>query len=104
MSSWLLLLFLFVVWFVWAGALAVQRSTEDAGRRIPEGERGGVSIAPVIPLFPLAFGGIAQLIDLGCDPVGTWSIGGFHILFVVALIDSITRNLRRLHELDSHAS
>jgi hypothetical protein len=59
-----------------------------------------VSIAPVIPVFPLALWGIALLIDFVVDPWGTWIIGLAHGGLLVLLLVSIFRNWFRLRSLD----
>ena len=95
-SSWLLLIVLFLVWRLWGIAAAVQRAVADV-RRGTEVPRGGVSVFPVIPLFPLAFWGVAILVDRAAAPWGTWTVGLAHGGFAVCLVISIVRDYRRLH-------
>jgi len=103
MPSLLLLVFLFATWFVWIIACAAEKAVEGARRGLPEGQRGGVSILPGIPIFPLAFWGIALLIELVADPWGTWAIGTVHGAFLVVMLVSILRNWFRLRILDKDA-
>lgn len=103
MPSWLFPIFLFAIWILWAVAAAAQKSVAEAAQGIPEKERRGVSILPVIPIFPLAFWGIARLIDRVYSPAGTWTVGTFHALFTVVLVMSIVRDRRRLNKLDSQS-
>src|SRR5438067_436491 len=103
MPSWLLLVFLFATWFVWVIACAAEKAVGGVLRGLPEGQRGSVSIAPGIPLFPLAFWGIALLIDFVVDPWGTWIICLAHVVFLVRLLVSIVRNRFRLRSLDKDA-
>jgi uncharacterized membrane protein YcjF (UPF0283 family) len=99
MSSWLLPLFLFATWFVWIVACSAEKAVDEARRGVQENQRGGVSIVPGIPLFPLAFWGIALLADFIIDPWGTWVIGLAHAAFLVLLLSSIVRNWLRLRTL-----
>ena len=103
MPSWALPLFVFLVWCLWAVAAATQRAAEDARRGIPVGHRGGVSVLPVIPLFPLAFWACAWLIDRAAGPWGTVFVGASHLAFAVGLTVSILRDSRRLRSHDSPA-
>jgi hypothetical protein len=103
MPSWLLLVFLFATWFVWVIACAAEKAVDGARRGLPEGQRGGVSILPGIPVFPLVFWGIALLIDLVVEPWGTWGIGLAHGVFLVLLMVSIMRNWFRLRSFDKDA-
>jgi hypothetical protein len=96
MPWWLLLLFVFSVWFLWAIAAAAQVAVEDTRRPLPDGQRRGVSPAPIIPLVPLVLWGAAMLIDLVVDPCGTMIVGSLHALFAVLLVGSIVRDWLRL--------
>jgi len=100
MPSWLLLVFLFATWFVWTIACAAEKAVHGARCGLPEGKRGGVSVLPGIPIFPLAFWGIALLIDLVVAPWGTWGIALAHAVFLVLLLVSIVRNWFRLASLE----
>ena len=103
MPSWILLLFLFVTWFVWIIACAIDKAVDEAGRGLPEEQRGGVSILPGIPVFPLAFWSIALLIDLVVAPWGIWGIAFAHGVFLVLLLVSIVRDWLHLRSLDKNA-
>jgi hypothetical protein len=101
--SWLLALFILVVWCLWAVAVAAQRAVEDARRGIPEGRRGGVSIFPVIPVFPVVLWGIGWLIDRAVSPWGTWAVGVAHGVFAACLAVSLSRDWPCLRSLDDTA-
>lgn len=101
--SWLLALFILVVWCLWVVAAAAQRAAEDARRGIPEGQRGGVSILPVIPVFPVVLWVIAWLIDRAFSPWGTWAIGVAHGVFAAYMAVSLVRDWRCLRTLDGAA-
>ena len=99
MPSWLLASLIFVVWCLWTVAVA-QRAAEDVRRGTPEGQRGGVSILPVIPAFPVVLWGIAWLFDRGIDPSGTWAVAGAHGVFAACLVVSLVRGCGYLRSLD----
>jgi hypothetical protein len=103
MPWWGLLIGVFAVWLLWGVAAAAGRAVADARRGIPEGQRGGVSFAPVVPAFPLAFWGAALLADLAVGPWGTAIVGGFHAALGVAFAVFIVRDWWRLRALDKPA-
>lgn len=79
-----------VAWLVWIPAAAYQRAAR--------GERGGVSIFPVIPCFPLAACGFVYWADLvGMKSVGIAIVAG-HVLLLAALLVSITKSRRKLRQ------
>ena len=96
MTSWPFAVFLLVVWCLWAGAAAAHRAAEDARRGIPEGQRGGVSILPAIPVFPVVSWSIAWLMDRAVSPWGTWAVGVSHGVFAACLFISLVRDRRRI--------
>lgn len=100
---WGLLIELLVVWILWGIAAAAANAVSSARRGIPEGERGGVSLAPIIPLFPLGFWGAALLTDAAVGPWGTVAVGWFHVVIGLAFFVSIVRDLWRLRELNRQA-
>lgn len=103
MPSWLLALFILVVWCLWAVAAAAQCAAEQARHGVPEGQRSGVSILPVIPVFPMVLWGIAWLIDRAASPWGTWAVGVAHGVFAAYLTVSVVRDWRCLRSLDDAA-
>jgi hypothetical protein len=103
MPWWLLLVEVFVAWLLWGIAAAAGRAVADARRGIPEGQRGGVSIAPVIPVFPLGFWGLALLVDSVAGSWGTLVVGWFHAVLSVVFAGSIARDWWRLRSLDKPA-
>jgi hypothetical protein len=101
MPWWVLLIEVFAVWCLWGIAAAAERSVEEARRGVSEAQRGGVSIAPIIPAFPLVFWGLALLVDLAVGPWGTRVVGGFHAVLGMVFMASIARDLWRLRSLDA---
>lgn len=62
-SYWMLLLWLFFVWSLWAIAATLQVRLTDIRDPLPDGQLRFMSILPVIPLHPLFFWGVAFWID-----------------------------------------
>ena len=100
MTHWLLPVFVFLVWCLWIGACAVGVAVEEARRNTPERERTGTSMFPGMPLFPLAFWGIAWAVDWAIDPWGSILVGAFHVAFGGTLIVSIVRGIRTVRAID----
>lgn len=94
MGTWTLLLLVTITWLLWAfGALQGNYLAKREGRKKPE---SGVSLAPIIPLFPLLFFALAKIADKFVPPWGTWIIGGMHALLAAAFIAAIIwQSLRR---------
>ena len=95
MPSWVLLLFVFLVWCLWAVAAAADFAAEDALRGVPAEQRRGVSVFPILPVFPLILWGFAWLIDRAAGSWGSVIVGAGHLVFAVYLTVSIVRNSRR---------
>lgn len=100
MSSWILLAFLFFIWILWLFACMAEVALSEARRGVPEDKRRGVSILPGIPVFPLAFWGIALLGDWLASPWGTVTISGVHIVLGIIWAIAIVRNTRALAQID----
>lgn len=96
MPWWLLLLELFIVWMLWAVASASGLAALNELNGVPDGERGGVSIAPAIPLFPLAFLALALLVDCVANPWGTVAIAWFHAALGFLFTACILRDWLRI--------
>ena len=99
MAWWLLLVFVFFVWCLWAVAATTRVAVENARRPVPNGRPRGMSPAPVIPVFPLVLWGAAKLTDHYIDPWGTIIIGSLHAVYAVILVVSIVRDCVRLARL-----
>lgn len=99
MNKWLLLLLLLIVWWIWVIACATQAALRQKKDEGSTDTKAGTSILPGFPLFPLAFWGVALLIDHRWRPWGTWAIAGLHLTYGVFLIWSIRRVLGRLRAL-----
>ena len=78
MNALVLLVVVFAAWVAWFMAGLASFALKDTRLGVPKAERRGVSIAPIIPLFPLAVWGVALLIDLAADPWGTRVVGSLH--------------------------
>jgi hypothetical protein len=96
MPWWLLLLVVSLTWCLWVVAAVEGRAAADAAKRTPSDKRGGVSILPVIPLFPLVLFGVAKVVDIIADPWGTRVIVILHLLLALALLTSVARDVGRL--------
>jgi hypothetical protein len=99
MPWWALLIEVCVVWLLWCYAAVASKAVADARKQIPNGQRSGVSLAPVIPFFPLGFWALAMLADFVVAPWGTWVIAWFHGLLSVLFAGSIAHAAWRLHSL-----
>ena len=96
-SALLLLLVVFAAWVLIILAGLVSKSLDEDLRKVPDNERHGVCIAPVIPLAPLAAWGFALMVDIVARPWGTWSVGIVHVLFGLFSLASIAWDICRLH-------
>ena len=101
MTTWLLLAFLLAVWALWFVSCVAEAGLSDIRRGVPAEQRHGVSLFPVIPLFPLVAWGVALLVDRFVSPWGTYSIVGFHLALGIVWSVSLFRNSRALKEIDS---
>ena len=89
---------IFSTWFLWAFAAVLQNHVRNVHQPLPDGQRRGTSIVPVIPLFPLVSWGIAKTIDAGFAPWGTIAIGSMHGAFALVLVGSVCRDALRLRK------
>jgi hypothetical protein len=92
--SWLLPVLVFAVWFLWVFAAVAQVRARELRRGTPKDQRGGVSILPVIPLFPLSFWGVAWLADRFFAPWGSVVVGVLHLALAAAMGFTFVRDLR----------
>ena len=97
----LLLAFLFLTWCMNLVAAAAAKCADEAARGVPKDKRGGVSILPVIPLFPLVFFCLAKLVDGRYGPWGTRVVGGLHAVLLVVFLGSIVWEWRKLRSAES---
>jgi len=88
MSPLLVLLVSSVAWTVWVVATVLQKHARGA--------TDGVSIFPVIPLFPLAAWGLAYVFHSHSLPVGATAPGVLHGVLLVVLLASITKSAWKL--------
>ena len=101
MSTWILLTFLLAVWALWFVSCVAEASLSDIRRGVPKEQRHGVSLFPVIPLFPLVAWGVGLLVDRFVSPWGTYLIAAFHLVLGVVWGVSLFRNSRALKEFNS---
>lgn len=92
--NWLLPLLLFAVWSLWALAAIAELRAKELREGVAKELRGGVSVVPVLPLFPLGFWGAAALVDVWAGPWGTVVIGALHLLLALAMVFTLVRDLR----------
>ena len=92
MPSWFPPILIFMVWCLWGVTAVVHQVAEDARNEVPIEQRHGVSIVPVIPIFPLSFWFLAWLIDLGAGPWGTIIVGAFHVGVTLLFARSLARD------------
>jgi len=85
---------IFGVWFLWAWAAIAEKRAGEIRRGIPAEKRGGVSIMPIIPLFPLVFWGAACLVDVWFAPWGSLVIAGLHLVLALPMIFTVVRDVR----------
>ena len=91
-----LLAWLVLTWCAWVVAAAAERAASDAANRVPAAKRGGVSIFPAIPLFPLGFLGLAKVVDDRLAPWGSLVVATIHVPLFVAFLVSTAVSWRRL--------
>lgn len=94
LPGWVLPVLLFVVWCLWALAAIVGLRARELRRGTPKEQRGGVSILPVIPLFPMVFWGVAWVADRWFAPWGTLAVGVAHTVLAAAMLFALVRDLR----------
>lgn len=85
MTSLLLPLFLFAVWFIWIPVCLLEREAR--------GDSGGFSPMPVFPFYPLLAWGLAALLDRVYDNLGLMFVGGLHLLLLASFVVSVARSL-----------
>jgi hypothetical protein len=97
MNFWILLAFVSITWLVWLiGCVMALKADQLRRKRPPD---AGVSIVPVIPLFPLLAVEIATLIDKLVPPWGTRIIAGLHSLLLIVYLVGIAYEARRIRSL-----
>ena len=92
--SWLLPILLFAVWVLWVFAAVAEVRARELRCGTPKEQRGGVSILPVIPLFPLFFWGVAWLADRLFAPWGSVAVAVLHLVLAAAMAFTFVRDLR----------
>ena len=77
-----------LTWFVWAPAALLEKAAR--------GDPGGFSFVPVIPLFPAVGCLAAWIIDKYKYPLGTYTVGGAHLLLLAAILVSCGVSVYRI--------
>ena len=103
LPAWLLPVLLFGVWFLWAFAAIAEKRAQEVRSGTPLERRGGVSILPVIPLFPLFFWSVAWLVDRFFRPWGSVVVGGLHVVLALLMLATLFRDLRFCRHHDHRA-
>jgi hypothetical protein len=80
--------FCFIVWIVWIPAVLIQKRAK--------GDTGGTSILPIIPLFPIVAGIIGYGLNLWIPHLGSWMVGGAHVVLLLSFGFTITRDLIKI--------
>ncbi len=88
MPSWLVLVIATSTWIIWIPAAVLQKTAR--------GEKGRVSIFPVLPLFPGVAWACAAFSHSIRLPTGATSIGVGHVVLLVAMLASIAKSLRTI--------
>ena len=87
MTWWTLLALVTVTWLLWTvGATIGLWADIRRGRRPPD---ASVSLAPILPLFPLFFFGIAAFANWFAWPWGTRLVGGLHVVLSIVFLIAI---------------
>jgi hypothetical protein len=102
MPTWANLALVFGAWVLFVVWGLVQLAVENA--RLPEEQRRGFSFLPGFPIMPLAFWGLASIIDMVVEPWGTQIIGALHGVVAVILVGLIVRECWRLRTLTKTSS
>lgn len=98
--SWILPIWLLLVWVLWAFACSYQRALADTRAGVPPERRARVSIFPVVPLYPLAAWGLAAIGDRFVGPYGSIVMAVLHGVFASALLLSVFRDRSALKALE----
>ena len=100
LPTWLLPVLVFGVWSLWAFAAVAEKRAQEVRAGTPLERRGGVSILPIIPFFPLFFCGVAWVVDRFFHPWGSVVVGGLHVVLALLMLATLFRDLRfcRLHD------
>jgi hypothetical protein len=99
MTPWSLLMEVTLVWLAWGVAAIVERGLSDQRQGVPDPDRHGVSLVPILPVFPLAAWSFAILVDRVVAPWGTRAVASTHALLGVVFVGAAARDLLRLRAL-----
>lgn len=94
MSTWSWVILVTTAWLLWVVAAAFE--LEAAKRRGERPADAGVSVLPVIPLFPLALLCVAWVLNRFVSPWGTRIVGALHVLMIAACLMGIVIYARRI--------
>ena len=92
MSWWLLLLFIFLVWCLWAAAATAQVAAYNSSNALYRRVTSAASPwCRSFPFFLSSSGAPQKLVDLIAYPWGTILVASFHAIFAVVLVFSIAQ-------------
>jgi hypothetical protein len=80
MESLLLLGICTVAWLAWLPAALLEKEAR--------GDKGGTSIMPIIPFYPLVAWGVGLGLNALRPSAGLYVIGGLHIILLVVFLGS----------------
>ncbi len=92
---WALLIEVWIVWLLWCVGAVNGKALFNARKRVPLEKRGGVSLLPLIPMFPMGFWVFAICADVFVEPWASVAIAVFHAVLGLAFAVGIVRD--RLH-------
>jgi len=84
MAPWLVFVIATITWLIWVPVAAAGNAAS--------GSRSGVSVFPILPVFPLVAWGGAALFHFIAHPIGATVIGMAHTALLVALLVSLARS------------
>jgi len=77
-----------ITWLAWVPAVLMDKQARGA--------RGGTSVFPVIPLFPLAGWGVGVGLSWIRPNVGLYVVGGLHAVLFAVFIGSVVVSVVRI--------
>lgn len=97
---WALLIEVWIVWLLWCVGAINGKALFNARNRVPLEKQGGVSLLPLIPVFPMGFWAFAICADVFVQPWASVSIAAFHAVLGLIFIFCIVRDRLRLRALN----
>ena len=101
MPWWALAIEVFAVWILWCFAAVAGHVVDDTRNGIPDGSGKGVSIVPIMPVFPLVFLELSLMVDQAFAPWGTRFVSWLHVLLGLGFMGFILRAAWRNRSIQS---